>query len=76
MRYTKSDFPIGATWELIKRGRIYRIWLSERNSRYDFENWKASYSCDDGSGLDFDWFTSYRLARDWCPVNGRFKRIK
>lgn len=74
MKFTESHFPIGATWELRKHGKIYYITL-EKRLEY-FEVWYYGSSYDDGSGHQFEWAKSYRSAREKHWVDGRFKRIK
>ena len=79
MRYTKTDYPIGATWEFVnERGDIGRVWLKERNEFFEVWMWSKEYS--DGSGLRFDWTTSRRTAIAECPIwsstlKRRFKRV-
>ena len=71
---SKNKYPIGATWELKKNGMIAHIWLGDISEFHEIWRWSICYS--DGSGLRFDWRTSYRGCKDEIPISGRFKRIK
>lgn len=76
MKYSKSDFPTGATWQgETRHGKIVTIYKDESNN--DFEIWRWSAQYYDESGLKFDWATSYRGCVNDAPVIiGRFKRIR
>lgn len=80
MRYSKTDYPIGATWRFVnKEGGVSEVWLKERNEY--FEVWCNSFNYSDGSGYESDWFTSKKQAIYWCPIHSneekiRFKRVQ
>lgn len=72
-RYTKTEYPVGATWE-ITEGRFYHGTITLQQRTETFEIWIASYTGHYGHRSD--WFPSYRTARDFIPLNGRMKRTK
>lgn len=75
MRFSHSNYPVGATWfGKTRHGKEVTIWLADRNV---FETWRWSAIYDDGSGNQFDWNTSYRSCVNSAPVIiGKYKRIK
>ena len=75
MIHSKSKYPVGATWEGIENSKIAHIWLAEVSS-YGYEIWRWSVQYDDGSGLKFDWATSYNACRKHIPFYGRMKKVK
>jgi len=75
MSFPQSNYPIGATWTCVdKQGRHGWIKLARRDG--NIEMWTYGYSWSDGSGIQFDWATSYRKARELHWVTGKFKRKK
>lgn len=70
-----NKFPIGATWTATDKitGKIGTIWLAEINQHFEVWRWSAVHS--DGSGMRFDWCTSYRACKEEIPIHGRFKRV-
>lgn len=85
MRRTKTNYPVGATWQVTdNRGMTTTIWLESREKTFEVWRWKRAWQ--DGSleiGLrGSDWNTSYALCRrDANPHNKdgstpRLKRIK
>ncbi len=75
------EIPIGARWEIIdkKQGRTGFIYLDRRDivGHGVFEVWIAGwYYTRDHSGSRSDWYTNYRTARYYLPVDGKAKRIK
>jgi hypothetical protein len=76
MKYSKTDYPIGAAWEgRTRNGKIVCIWLAVRSDLFETWRWSAYY--EDGSGHTFDWDTSYRNCVNNTPViKGKYKRIK
>ena len=75
MRHAKSNYPVGATWRIDKKGLTGTLWLAER--MYNFEVWRWSvFSSADKSGLRFDQCYSKTSARNELPITGRMKRIK
>jgi hypothetical protein len=73
---TACNYPIGAAWQAISKntGRIGTIWLDDRKNGIEIWRWNSVYA--DGSGLRFDWATTYRACRESINVYSRFKRIK
>jgi len=77
-RKIMSKHPVGATWKGVdKNGRIATIWLHSREPS-GFEVWKWLCTYADGSYPIhwFDWNTSYRMCKDWLPIDCRMKRVK
>lgn len=73
MSYSKSNYPVGARWELHKNYKIYYIELVRRTDH--IEQWYYGSYYGDHSGHDFDWTTSYQSARNNQWITGRFKRV-
>ena len=75
MKYAKTSYPIGATWQVKDKSKIYKIWLFERHDN-GMEIWRFGSVYNDGSGSSFDWTTSYKSARKNLYTDKRMKRIK
>lgn len=78
MKRSESKYPVGATWEAVdkKDPRVTaKIWLARIDC--GMEIWM--YNCNQSrwfSALNNDWALSYRMAKQMCPIDGRFKRVK
>jgi len=72
-----SDYPIGARWECIDKGKRYFVYL-QRREKY-FEVWISGWTYIDDSGSKSDWYTSYESAKKGIYLDGsglRLKRVK
>jgi hypothetical protein len=72
----KTKYPVGACWEFVApesagslyAGAVGRVWLAERDGR--FEMWRWSWRFRDESGHEGDWAPSRRTVVEECA--GRF----
>ncbi len=77
------EIPVGSRWEIVdkKQGRTGYIYLQKRDTvgHSILEVWIAGwyYTLDHSAPYNAsDWYTNYRTARYWLPVNGKAKRVK
>lgn len=74
MKYSQSDYPIGATWAYVdEQGSRGSVWLAERHNS-GFEVWRWSFCYSDGSGNKFDWCISKAAAVSECSVKFKDRR--
>ncbi len=78
MKYTKSKYPIRATWKGKdkKTGNIGYIWLDERRKYFEIWRWSWLHLDELHPTHSFGWGTSYRMCREDLLIDCRMKRIK